>query len=134
MRLLLDTNVISEPLKRSPNSQVIDWLNRQAPLDLYLSVLTLGELTMGFELAPPGRRRDALQAWVIQDVVRHFVGRLLHVDETVARNGGACRPRAAALVASCPQWTGCCSRPQEFTNSRSRHGTNATAPGVACSS
>ena len=88
VRYLLDTNVISESLKREPDSRVLGWLNKQSPLDLYLSVLTLGELTMGFALAPAGRRRDELQDWVTRDVPRHFVGRLLPVDEEVAREWG----------------------------------------------
>jgi predicted nucleic acid-binding protein len=88
MRYLLDTNVISEPFKRSPEPRVVDWLNKQSPLDLYISVLTLGELTMGFELAPAGARRDQLQNWVMQDLPRHFVGRLFPVDEEIAREWG----------------------------------------------
>src|SRR2546430_951794 len=88
MRYLLDTNVISEPFKRSPDSRVVNWLNEQSALNLYISVLTLGELTMGFELAPVGKRRDELQHWTTQDLPRHFVGRLLAVDEDVAREWG----------------------------------------------
>lgn len=88
MRYLLDTNVISEPFKRSPERRVVRWLNDQSPLDLYISVLTLGELTMGFELVPAGKRRDELQSWVTRDVPRHFVGRLLPVDEEIAREWG----------------------------------------------
>lgn len=88
MRYLLDTNVISEPFKRSPESRVVEWLDEQSALDLYLSVLTLGELTMGFELAPTGGRRDELQSWVTQELPRYFVGRLLPVEEEVARTWG----------------------------------------------
>lgn len=88
MRYLLDTNVISEPFKRVPEKKVVDWLAAQFTLDLCISVLTLGELTMGFELAPPGKRRDDLQNWVTQDLPRRFVGRLLSVDEVVAREWG----------------------------------------------
>lgn len=88
MRYLLDTNVISEPFKRSPDPTVVQWLADQSSLDLYLSVLTLGELTMGFELVAAGQRRDELERWVTQEVPRRFVGRLLPVDETIARAWG----------------------------------------------
>jgi len=88
MRYLLDTNVISEPFKRSPDPRVVHWLADQSPLDLSISVLTIGELTMGFELVPDGRRRDELQRWVTQDLPRRFVGRLLNVDDEVAREWG----------------------------------------------
>ena len=88
MRYLLDTNVISEPFKRSPESRVVDWLASQSPLDLCISVLTLGELTMGFELAAAGKRREELQSWVTQDLPRRFVGRLLPVTDDIAREWG----------------------------------------------
>jgi toxin FitB len=88
MRYLLDTNVISEPFKRSPESKVVDWLASQSPLDLCISVLTLGELTMGFELAAAGKRREELQSWVTQDLPRRFVGRLLPVTDDIAREWG----------------------------------------------
>ena len=88
MRYLLDTNVISEPFKRSPNPGVVAWFAAQSPLDLCISVLTLGELTMGFELAPVGSRRDELHRWVTQELPRRFVGRLLMVDESVAHAWG----------------------------------------------
>lgn len=88
MRYLLDTNVISEPFKRVPEPRVVDWLDQRSPLDLYISVLTVGELTMGFEMTPEGKRRDELQHWVTQDLARHFVGRLLPIDYEVAREWG----------------------------------------------
>ena len=88
MRFLLDTNVISEPFKRSPDPKVMQWIADQSPLDLYISVLTLGELTMGFELVPAGPRHDELQRWVVQELPPRFVGRLLHVDGSIARAWG----------------------------------------------
>jgi predicted nucleic acid-binding protein len=88
MRYLLDTNIISEPFKRSPEPRIVNWLATQSTLDLCISVLTVGELTMGFELAPSGKRRDELQRWVAKDVPRQFVGRLLVVDDNVAREWG----------------------------------------------
>jgi predicted nucleic acid-binding protein len=88
MRYLLDTNVISEPFKRSPDPGVARWLADQSALDLSISVLTIGELTMGFELVPDGKRRDELLRWVTQDLPRRFVGRLLNVDDEVAREWG----------------------------------------------
>lgn len=88
MRYLLDTDVISEPFKRVPEPRVVGWLDQRSPLDLYISVLTVGELTMGFQMAPEGKRRAELQHWVTQDLARHFVGRLLPIDDDVAREWG----------------------------------------------
>src|SRR2546430_2050777 len=72
MRYLLDTNAISEPFKRSPDPGVSRWLTEQSPLDLCISVLTLGELTVGVELAPAGKRREELQRWVTHDLAPRF--------------------------------------------------------------
>jgi predicted nucleic acid-binding protein len=88
MRYLLDTNVISEPFKRAPHAGATQWLEAQSALDLCLSVLTVGELTMGFELVPSGKRRDELQRWVTQELPRRFIGRLLGVDDEIAREWG----------------------------------------------
>lgn len=88
MRYLLDTNVVSEPFKRVPEPRVLRWLDERSPLDLCLSVLTLGELTLGFELASSTTRRDALRTWVSHDLPRRFTGRILPVDEVVAREWG----------------------------------------------
>ena len=60
MNYVLDTNVISELIARSPNQQVIDWLDRLDPDVVYLSVITIGELRKGIEKLVPSRRKDEL--------------------------------------------------------------------------
>lgn len=102
MRFLLDTNVLSEPFKRSPAPQVATWLSQQTQLDLYISVLTIGELTMGIELAPPSSRRDALQGWATQELPQRFAGRLLPITEAVAREWGRMSARGRATGRELP--------------------------------
>lgn len=50
MSYLLDTNVVSELRKRSPDPNVIGWYDSVQSRQLYLSVLTLGEIRMGVGL------------------------------------------------------------------------------------
>jgi predicted nucleic acid-binding protein len=88
MRFLLDTNVLSEPLKRSPDARVARWWVAQSALDLCVSVLSIGELTMGFELLADGARRRELEQWITQDLPRQFIGRVLPIDAAVARQWG----------------------------------------------
>jgi predicted nucleic acid-binding protein len=88
MRFLLDTNILSEVFKRAPEPRVVTWLSQQMQLDLYISVLTIGELTMGIELGVPSPRRDALQTWATQELPQRFAGRLLPITEAVAREWG----------------------------------------------
>ena len=59
MSFLLDTNVISETRRRRPDPNVIAWLESTAQQDLFVSVLTLGELAQG---VARHRRKDAAAA------------------------------------------------------------------------
>jgi toxin FitB len=51
---LLDTNVVSELVKPSPEPSVLDWVARQAVVDLFLPSITLGELIRGVVRLPGG--------------------------------------------------------------------------------
>lgn len=84
MRFLLDTNVLSEPARPQPAPRVVEWMRAQSPLDLAISVLTLGEIAKGVTLLPAGRRREALEGWLASDLPRHFAGRILAADAEVA--------------------------------------------------
>lgn len=76
---LLDTNAISEPKRAQPDSGVIAWLNDQLLSDLHMSVITVGELRRGIVRLDPGRRRDDLDFWLGDLILRHGE-RILPVD------------------------------------------------------
>ena len=78
--ILLDTNVISEPLRREPEPRVIEWIDAQALETLYLSAITVAELRSGIALLPPGKRRSALQENLEKQVLPLFTGRVLPFD------------------------------------------------------
>ena len=77
---LLDTNVISELVKRPGDARVIAWVSRQAAADLFLSAMTLGELIRGVRLLAPGRRRAEIERWIADDLSRAFTNRILPFD------------------------------------------------------
>jgi len=79
---LLDTNAISEPKRARPDAGVVAWLNDQLLSDLHLSVITVGELRRGIVRLEPGRRRDDLDFWLSELILR-FDGRIVPVDLTV---------------------------------------------------
>lgn len=58
--ILLDTNVLSEPLKPAYSQVVIDWLNAQRPETLGTTTLTLAELYAGVERKPDGKAKQQL--------------------------------------------------------------------------
>lgn len=63
MSFLLDTNVISEPTRRSPSPDVVAWLARRAPDEIFFSAVMLAEVRYGIDGAPTGARKRALEVW-----------------------------------------------------------------------
>ena len=82
--IVLDTNVISEPLKPAPEAAVLDWLNAQEPQTLYTTTVNLAELFAGVEALPAGRRKDALAKALSSQVLALFGGRILSFDAKAA--------------------------------------------------
>jgi toxin FitB len=82
--IVLDTNVVSEPLKSEPDANVIRWLSKQAPETLFITAITSAELRSGVELMPRGRRRDALANAIDSEVLTLFDGRVLAFDSECA--------------------------------------------------
>lgn len=78
--ILLDTNVVSEPLRPAPDPRVIAWIDAQALDTLYLSAITVAELRAGLALLPAGKRRAGLQESLETRVLPLFSGRVLPFD------------------------------------------------------
>ena len=101
MNYLVDTNIISEVHKGSRcNPNVAHWWAALNDEDLYLSVLTLGEIRKGIELV---RSRDPAQAEAIDrwlaSIRSEFEGRILPVDQVVADEWGRINaPRPVAIL------------------------------------
>ncbi len=60
---LLDTDVLSEQTRASPDRRLVAWLEQHAPEGYAISAVTLGEVRYGIERQPRGRRRTALERW-----------------------------------------------------------------------
>ena len=92
--ILLDTNVISEPLKLTGDAGVLKWINAQAIETLYLSAISLAELRFGIAALAPGKRRDTLHTSLEQRVVPLFAGRILPFDAAASQAYAAIRALA----------------------------------------
>ncbi|MCX7378415.1 MAG: type II toxin-antitoxin system VapC family toxin [Alphaproteobacteria bacterium] len=93
--ILLDTNVISEAIKPMPHPSVRGWLDAQAAETLFLSSVTVAEMTFGIRMLPAGRRKQALEA-ALAGVLALFAGRVLAFDEAAALRYGPLVVRARA--------------------------------------
>ncbi len=78
--ILVDTNVISEPLRASPEHRVVEWLDRQPLETLYLSGVTIAELRFGVARLPVGKRRNDLRDRFETQVLPAFAGRILSFE------------------------------------------------------
>jgi hypothetical protein len=86
---LLDTNVLSELRKRVPDEGVEAWYTSVASSELFLSVLTIGEVRLGVERLrrkdPPAAER--LERW-LDGLVVTYGDRIVVVDSAVAQQWG----------------------------------------------
>ncbi len=90
---LLDTNVVSELVKPVPDTRVLKFLAREG--DLWLSVITLHELTYGIARLGERVRVERLAAW-LGSLKARFASRILPVDQIIAEAAGSGRGRAAS--------------------------------------
>jgi len=88
LKYLLDTCVISELVRPQPNKNVTQWFRLQKERDLYLSVLTFGEIRKGIDKAKDIIHKDKLNLWVEKDLYLRFKGRILPIDLSVANKWG----------------------------------------------
>jgi predicted nucleic acid-binding protein len=91
---LLDTNVICEPARLRPDSNVLAWLDAADEDRLHLSVVTLAEVQRGVARLPRGARRERIQHWLDNDVLERFDGRILPVDHRIAAKWGETMAKA----------------------------------------
>ena len=102
MSVLLDTNVLSELLRPSPNPAVESWVAARPATALHFSAVSEAELRYGVLILPTGRRRDEL-ALAIDGILREDIeGRILPFDSAAARayaDIAATRRSAGRIVA-----------------------------------
>jgi predicted nucleic acid-binding protein len=119
--IILDTNVVSALMQRTPDVAVIDWLNQQPAESIWLTSITIFETRFGLALLPKGRRRDSLEDAFDRLLSEDLDKRILDFDVPAAS--------AAATVAAARQRAG---RPVDMRDTQiagiavSRNATLAT--------
>jgi len=93
MRVLLDTCVVTELRKPDGHAGVRTAVAELADGDLFLSVLTLGEIAKGIALLAAGRKKRSLGTWLV-GLEANFGDRILGIDSETARLWGELTARA----------------------------------------
>src|SRR5277367_3182949 len=82
--ILLDTNILSELMRPTPQAAVERWLADQASASVFICAITESELRYGLALLPDGKRRAALTAVMEDMLMEDFRDRILPFDSAAA--------------------------------------------------
>ena len=82
--IVLDTNVVSETMRVSPETAVLQWLNSRATSCLFLTSVTVGEIEYGLKSLPERRRRHSLTERFERFITQAFEERVLSFDRHAA--------------------------------------------------
>ena len=94
MNSLLDTNVVSEFVQARPDPVVLGRLNQLDFSAAHLSVASLSEIRLGIERLPQGRRRAALEQWLVWELPLLLEDKLLPITDAIADRCGVIRAKA----------------------------------------
>ena len=91
--IVLDTNVLSALMRRSADSNVVAWLDRQPRTSVWTTSITVLEIEFGLQILPTGKRQTLLMA-AFESLLSHQIG------GRVAAFDGAAAQHAGELMAS----------------------------------
>lgn len=83
--IVLDTNVLTEPMRPDPSERVMRWFGAQSPSDLFTTSVTVSEVLHGVRLLAAGKKRSALEAQAEAMFTRELAGRILPFGLEAAR-------------------------------------------------
>lgn len=93
--ILVDTNVISEPLRQAPHASVVEWIDAQPLETLYLSAITVAELRFGVASLDRQAPKPATRE-LGNPRPPLFAGRVLAFDEPASKTYADLMARARA--------------------------------------
>lgn len=97
--IFLDTNVVSETLRKQPDEAVIAWLVRH-DAELALPTVTIAEIAFGIEKIRPDQRASRLARGLVEWRKR-FAGRIFGLTEEAAMAYGEIMGTASPEVRPC---------------------------------
>jgi hypothetical protein len=87
--IILDTNVLSALMRKSPEAVVVAWLDRQPSESVWITSITLFEARFGLALLPKGRRRQTLESGFARLLEEDLENRVLDFDTAAAIESAA---------------------------------------------
>lgn len=94
--IILDTNVVSEPMRPFPERKVLDWIDRQPLQSLYFTTIGLAEVLNGIERLPEGKRKQRLRDIATEITAQLFTDRVLVFDIAAAHKLAEISSQAAS--------------------------------------
>lgn len=84
LKVLLDTDVISQLTKEVPRPGVLAWLRGSIDEDLYLSAISVEEIREGIEMMDTGHKKRRLDRWLTDEVLTDYADRILPIGIEIA--------------------------------------------------
>jgi predicted nucleic acid-binding protein len=94
VKYLLDTNVLSEIRKPRGHTGVKAFVNNLREEDIFISVLSIGEIYFGIEKLPAGPKKTELYIWLNQKLPDRFGSRIIDLDRNIMAEWGRLQARA----------------------------------------
>jgi toxin FitB len=98
MSYLLDTNIISELIKKTPHPSVLKWIDTTDNDTLYISVITLGEIRKGISGIQDLKRQEKISHWLDIELPAYFEERILDIDTKVADMWGRLQSKKKGYI------------------------------------
>ena len=102
MNYLLDTNIISEFISKNPNQKVADYILTLNENNLFLSVITIGEIKSGIEKLDDGKKKEKLLSWLEHELLIRFENRIVSINIDVMLKWGTLNQKLKSLGTPLP--------------------------------
>jgi toxin FitB len=83
LKYLIDTNILLEMTKKQPDNNILKWFENTAEMDMFISVISIGELVYGVAKLPDGIKKMKLLAWLKELIHEGFGDRIVCIDRDV---------------------------------------------------
>jgi toxin FitB len=100
LKYLIDTNILLEMTKKQPDNNILKWFENTAEMDMFISVISIGELVYGMAKLPDGIKKTELSAWLRELIYKGFRDRIVDIGMDIMEVWGE---MSAKLTRSLPK-------------------------------